>query len=266
LTKGSRERGQPSVETLLDELVADVHDVLGADLVAIYLYGSYVSGGYDPGVSDLDLVAVVAAAVEAIDLAGLGRVHARFIERNPDWNDRLEIVYVGRDRLQSFRSSSGPLAVISPGEPFHLRDDPLIEWVQNWYLVRETGVVLYGPDPAAIVPPVAWAEFVAAAVHYAAQVADRSFRDASPGALAYNLLTMCRALRTVQMQVHGSKQEAAAWVKASMPEWSPVIDTALRSRLSRGALGFEDEPTRAAAGELIALLAARIKEAATPTI
>jgi hypothetical protein len=265
MTNGSMERSQRAAGALLEELVAGIHAVLGADLVGMYLYGSYVSGGFDPGVSDLDLVAVVAAAVEGIDLAGLDRVHARFVERNPDWSDRLEIVYVGRDGLQSFRSSPGPLAVISPGEPFHLRHDPLIEWVQNWYLVRETGVVLFGPAPGGIVPPVAWAEFVAAAVHYADQVADRSFRDASPGALAYNVLTMCRALRTVQMQVHGSKQEAAAWVKATMPEWSLVIDTALRSRLSRGALGFEDEPARAAAGALIALLAARIEEASTPT-
>jgi predicted nucleotidyltransferase len=257
------ERSRPSVEALLGELVADTHDVLGADLVGIYLYGSYVSGGYDLGVSDLDLVAVVAAPVEGIDLAGLAGVHARFVERDPDWTDRLEVVYVGRDPLKSFRISRGPLAVISPGERFHLRDDLLIEWVQNWYLVRETGVVLYGPDPAEIVPPVAWTEFVAAAVQYAAQVADRSFLDASPGALAYNLLTMCRALRTVELQVHGSKQEAAEWVKATMPEWSPVIDTALRCRLSRGAQGFEDEPTRAAAGELIALLAGRIREAAS---
>jgi predicted nucleotidyltransferase len=257
------ERGQPTVDALLAELVSGIHDVLGADLVGISLYGSYVTRGFDPGVSDLDLVVVASAPIDGIDLAGLDRVHRAFVSRDPEWTDRLEVVYVGLAPLQTFRQSQGSLAVISPGEPFHLRDDFLVEWVQNWYLLRETGVALYGPAPAAIVPAVAWAEFVAAAVRYAGQVADRSLRDASPGAIAYNVLTMCRAVRTVEMQVHGSKQEGAAWMKQTMPDWSWLIDISLQCRMSRGSVGFEDERTRAAAGELIALLAGRINQAAS---
>lgn len=65
----------PVPDALLERLVTDLRAVLRADLVGIYLYGSYVSGGFDPGVSDLDLVAVVAPQVAAIDLRGLGRMH-----------------------------------------------------------------------------------------------------------------------------------------------------------------------------------------------
>jgi predicted nucleotidyltransferase len=174
----------PVPEAIRERLVTDIRAVLRADLVGIYVYGSYVSESFDPGVSDLDLVAVVAPSVEAIDLGGLGRMHRDFVSRYPAWDDRIEVVYVGRTALWSFRTSPGPLAVISPGEPFHLRDERAVAWLQNWYLVRETGGTLYGPDPRVIIPPIAWTEFVAATARYAGEVRQRYFDQVSPGALA----------------------------------------------------------------------------------
>jgi len=242
-------------------LASEIQGVLGDDLVGLYLYGSSVTGGFDPGVSDIDLVAVTSPEVEALDLAGLEQMHRRFVSRYPEWSDRLEIVYIGRATLESFRTSPGSLAVISPGEPFHVRDERVADWLQNWYLVRETGICLYGADAAAIVPPIAWTEFVAATVGYADEVRNRSRLRAGGGDLAYTVLTMCRALRTVRTQTHGSKQEAAAWTRERMPEWVWLIDTALTCRLSRGTIGFEDEPSRAAAETFIAVLADEILEA-----
>jgi hypothetical protein len=37
-----------------------------------------------------------------------------------------------------------------------------------------------------------------------------------------------------------------------MPEWAPLIDAALACRLSRGAVGFDDRPSRAAARAFVA--------------
>lgn len=247
--------------SLLETLVSDIRAVLRADLVGIYVYGSYVSGDFDPGVSDLDLVAVVAPPLEAIDLAGLGRMHRDFIGRHPAWDDRIEVVYLGQAALWSLRTSPGPLAVISPGEPFHLRDEPAVAWLQNWYLVRETGVTLYGPDARVIIPPIAWTEFVAATVRYADEVRHRNIGHESSSALAYTVLTMCRALRTVRAQANGSKQEAAAWTREQLPQWAWLIDIALLCRLSGGASGLADEQSRAAAVRLIELLAAQITPA-----
>ena len=241
-------------DAILKTLVAEIGDVLGDDLVGIYLYGSYVSGGFDPGVSDLDLVAVSAPRVEAIDLGGLERMHRNIERRYPEWRDRIEVVYIGRAALRTFRTSRGPLAVISPGEPFHLRREPPVAWLQNWYLVRETGVTLHGLAPAAIVPPIAWTEFVAATVRYAEELRGRSLGESGAGSLAYTVLTLCRALRTVRMQALGSKQEAAAWARERMPDWAWLIDATLRHRLSRGTTGFDDERMRAAAQRLIGLL------------
>jgi predicted nucleotidyltransferase len=258
---GSVNRSEPTADVLLEDLVASIHAVLGDDLLGIYLYGSSVSGGFDPGISDLDLVAVRSAENTAIDLAGIAAAHRGVVARHPEWTDRVEVVYVGRATLASFRSSPGRLAVISPGEPFHLRDEPAAEWVQNWYLVRETGVVLFGPPAATLVPPVAWGEFAAAAGRYAEQLSSQRLETASPGVIAYAVLTLCRAHMTVLTRAHVSKHAGAAWTRQQMPEWASVIDMALACRGSRGTVGFDDAPSRAAAETFIGRIVARIRQA-----
>ena len=236
-----------SVDSLLEELVSGLQVAIGDDLIGIYLYGSYVSGGFDPGVSDLDLVTVTSRDPEQLDLASLERTHLAFVGRYPEWNDRIETVYVGRDTLRSFRTSRGRLAVISPGEPFHLRDDAVAAWVQNWYLVRETGVALFGPPASSLLPPISWPDFVAASRRYAGEIASHDLSDYSPGHLAYIVLTICRARRVVATGTYGSKQEAAAWAGEGDPDRAWLIDAALRCRLSSGMIGFDDPFTRAAA-------------------
>lgn len=253
----SMDHSHPTLEPLLETLVSNIRAVLGGDLVGIYLYGSAVSGGFEPGVSDLDVVAVISVEVEAIDLAGLEQMQLDIVSRNPEWSDRLEIVYIGWTTLQSFRTSGGSLAVISPGEPFHVVRE-VAEWLQNWYLVRETGVTLYGATAADVIPPIARVEFVTAVVRYADWLRNRNFADLGPGSLAYAVLSLCRALRTVRTGRPCSKQEAAAWTTERMPDWAWLIDAALRCRLSRGTTGFGDDQTRAAAQRFIGLLADEI--------
>jgi len=210
------EHEKPPAE-LLEALISGINGVLGDDLIAVWLFGSSVTGGFDPGISDIDLVALTSPTIEAVDLPGLEQMHQRLVDRYPDWEDRIEVVYVSREALESFRTSVGGLAVISPGEPFHVRDDPLSDWLQSWYLVRETGVSLYGPSPAAIVPPIPITEFVAAIARYSGELPNRRRDDATGGSVAYAVLTMCRALQTIELGTIGSKQEAASWARGQLP-------------------------------------------------
>jgi hypothetical protein len=148
--------------------------------------------------------------------------------------------------------------VISPGEPFHVRDDRPVLWLQNWFLVREFGVALIGPPASELVPAIAWREFVEATARYAAEITAKLHDDLAPGELAYVLLTTCRALMTVRTDRHVSKQEAAAWTSERLPESAGLIGAALRCRLSGGAVGFDDPQTRAGARDLVRRLATEI--------
>jgi len=239
-------------------LARSIQDVLGDNLFAVYLAGSAVTGGFDPDVSDLELVVVTAGPAAEMDLAGLELMHRHFVRDHPAWSDRIEAVYVGRSTLESFHTSTDRLAVISPGEPLHLRDDAAALWLQNWYLTREVGVSLVGPPASDVVPPISWREFVGAIAAYAHELANRIDGDLSPGALAYEVLTVCRAAMTVLTDRHVSKRDGAAWVSARWPESAELISAALRCRHSRGAVGFGDASTQSAARELVHRLAAEI--------
>ncbi len=238
----------------------EIHAHLGHQLVGLYLYGSAATGGFDPHASDVDLVAVTVSELGVLDLADLERMHAAFVTCHPVWEDRIEVAYVGQATLRTFRAG-GALAVISPGEPLHRRDDANL-WLQNWYLVRETGITLYGPDPSSLVPPISHAEFLASLARYADEVCQRDVRSITPGARAYTVLTLCRAWRTLATGTPCSKQEGAAWARVQVPEWAWLIDAALACRLAGGTTGFADEPTLVATDTFMQRVAAEIEEIA----
>jgi hypothetical protein len=252
------DRAQESVSELLAELVADMRAALGDDLVAVYLYGSSVTGGFDVGVSDVDLVTITRRNPPTLELAALGAMHAAFTGRHPAWTDRIEAVYVGLDALALFRTSAGRLAVISPGEPLHLRKDRPATWIQNWYFVKATGVALFGPPARELLPHVGWVELVDATKQYVTEVAAKNLGESSAGHLAYAVLTVCRAEQTVVDGTLASKQEAASWSSRRHPEWAWLIESALRCRLTKGSIGFDDEATRAAAVAFVRSIAGEV--------
>src|SRR4051812_45976805 len=57
----------PNINTLLTELVSEMEKVLGEKLVGLYLYGSLVTGDFDDDISDIDLLAVTSAHIDAND-------------------------------------------------------------------------------------------------------------------------------------------------------------------------------------------------------
>ena len=242
------------VEPLADELQV----VLGSDLVGLYLYGSAVTGGFDDDVSDVDLVAVTERAADRLELERLRNVHDRVVERDRAWANRVEIVYVGRSALASFRAIDGTVAVISPGEPLHVTG-PIRDWLQNWYLVRRTGLALVGPPPAGVIPSISHIEFMAGIRAYAAYLAASLDGDPGAGTIAYALLSTARALRTLETGEPCSKQEAAAWLRQRRPEAADLIDRALAIRLAGGSSEFADVSQRRRAVAAARSIAAEIR-------
>jgi hypothetical protein len=241
---------QPIVSAIHDELGR----ALGTDLVALYLYGSAITGGFDANVSDVDMVAVTLVDAGDLDLAALSRGHDAVLGAFPSWIDRLEVVYVGQRGLRRFRADPGVLAVISAGEPLHL-SGPVRDWLQNWYLVRETGVPILGPPPVEIVPAISRKEFLDGVRWYAGYLAGFVQDDRSAGELAYAVLSACRAARTIETGEPCSKQAGAAWMRRRHPDLAAIIDEALRMRLRRGRGDFVDEEAPEGARTLVRAVA-----------
>lgn len=218
------------IDEILHTLRLQIQQTLGAQLVGLYLYGSLVTGDFDPAISDIDLLAVTSRQIGDETFERLDRMHSAFVAAHPAWNDRIEIAYLAQPALETFRSQRSTIAIISPGEPFHLKAAGK-DWLINWWVVRNYGVALCGPPPAEVIAPIAQAEFLRAVrdqVHawggYIGETrCSRPFQ-------AYAILTLCRALYATTNGAQVSKRRAALWAAERFPAWSALIHNALAWR------------------------------------
>ena len=215
------------IDRLLESLLSHTRNIFQERLVGFYLYGSLTTGDFDSDSSDIDLLAVTSSQITAPEFDALRAMHREFARDNPEWDDRIDVVYLPVTALRTFRSEKSPI-VISPGESFHVREgEALIDWLQNWYVIRESGLALFGPPPKAIIPPITREEFAEAVRRYAAEVSERVKHEMDRKGQAYTILTMCRALHVLRTGKQASKRQAALWAQQELPEWSRLIQDAL---------------------------------------
>lgn len=216
----------PEINKLLDELLEKIKSILGEKLVGLYLYGSLATGDFNPNVSDIDLLAALQSEVNTKEFVQLEKMHKEFADEHKKWNDRIEVQYMPIIALKTFKTTDSKAAVISPGEPFHIKEVGK-HWLMNWYIVREKGITLFGPDPKIIIEPVSREEFIESVKNHAKSWDEWVQNMHSQWAQAYAVLTLCRAYFTVQNGDHISKKRAALWLEKELPEWISVIQNAL---------------------------------------
>lgn len=215
------------INRLLESFLSHIQQIFQEKLVGLYLYGSLTTGDFDSDSSDIDLLAVTSSKITAPEFDVLRTMHRDFTRDNPEWEDRIDAVYLPLAALRTFRSEKNPI-VISPGEPFHMREgEALRDWLQNWYIIRENGLALFGPPPKTVIPPITQDEFVEAVRHYAVEVSGRIIHEWNRKSQAYVILTLCRALHVHRTGKTASKRQAALWVQEELPEWSRLIQDAL---------------------------------------
>jgi hypothetical protein len=216
----------PDANNAIALLLAEVRQVLGAKLLGCCLFGSLVTGDYDPGVSDIDLLAVLSSEIDEAEYVALRDMHQDFARTHPRWDNHIEVAYLSAEALRTFRTQASAIGITSPGEPFH-RKEAGIDWLINWYLVREANVALLGPPPATFIAPIAKAEYLAAVYELAHNWPEWIEEPRSLKGLSYGILSMCRAAYALATGEHPSKKQAAAWAVQQWPQWAALIGQAL---------------------------------------
>ena len=253
------ESPRADVDRLVDHVAASIRRELGDQLVGLYLYGSVVTSGFEPGLSDIDLLAATAGDVDDVTLQRLREMHAAIVAWHPAWEDRIEVAYLSCEGLQTFRDRRTSMAIISPGEPLHYRSAGA-DWLMNWYLVRERGRTLFGPPPAELIPPIATDALIEALREHARWRA-RTMEDVRGlPAQSYTVLTMCRTLRTHQTGQLVSKREAAIWTADAYPAWSDLIRQVLAWRERMAEYRNDDSAPRPDVRAFIAMVARAVDE------
>jgi hypothetical protein len=251
------------LDRIVPTFVADLHATFGRELVGAYIYGSVVSGGFDPAISDLDLVVVTEQSTDDIDFDVFDGIVTRLAAREPDWADRLDITFVGRETLATFRSG-GPLVEISHDVPLR-RIASADDWLETWFLAREADTPLVGPPPGTLIPPIDIGEFLQGVALDVDRLVDKAREDPRDGSVAYRLLTLGRALRSLETGAICSKDEGAAWVSERSPAAAPVIELAQEVRRSAGSRALTTSE-RAAMLDLMTVLAEQIRRTGPPAV
>ncbi len=247
------------VNDLIEEITHQISAMLGDQLVGLYLYGSLVTGGFDPRLSDLDLLAATGTEVNGTTLAQLRTMHDGIAARYPDWYDRIEVAYLSRAGLRTFREHRTTMGIISPGEPLHQRSAGP-DWLMNWYLVREKGRALLGPPAADLIAPITWEEFLDSLRDHARWRSETMSEIQGLPPQSYSVLTMGRTLRAHCTGDLVPKVEAARWVAAEYPRWAELMNLAVRWRAIAASLPNDDTPLRPDVLAFVQMVAAAVND------
>jgi hypothetical protein len=213
----------------LGELAAQLQALFGGRLLGLYLFGSLAAGGFYPGKSDIDLIAVLDSGVaEGDDLDSLRGLHERFEAEHPEWRERIEVLYLARNVLATFASvPTGTVARVSPGEPMHHRDlAGDIGWLLDWHGVITVGETLLGPPPLTLGPTIDDVRFRAAVssqLHEYAETVRRNDVAYFPAYQGYIVAGVCRAMYSLETGRQISKEDAVAWLAERRPDHADFI-------------------------------------------
>jgi hypothetical protein len=224
----------PEINAVLQALLSGVQGVLGDCFVGLYLYGSLAGGDFDPQRSDIDFVVATAGELPNEMVAALEAMHARIANSGLKWAAKLEGAYVPLDTLRRHDPSGSPCPCINEGR-FYLATLGS-DWVIQRYTLREQGVVVAGPDLRNLIDPVQPDDLKRAVLGFLREWWAPMLRDPDPRLhggeyQAYAILTMCRALYTLQQGTVVSKTVAARWAQETLGEsWEGLIERALTWR------------------------------------
>ena len=228
------------VECYLAELADVAADVVGADLVGVYVAGSVALGAYVPGRSDVDVALLSAAALEPDRKRAL--VARLRHEALPCPARGLELVAYRRDVAASGTPEPGFEVELNTGArmPFRATYDPADRPAADgrfWYgldrsLLHQSGRALLGPPAPEVFADLAPADLrrlLVAALTWWMAVPTPAGDEPAPGT-EDAVLGACRSLVRVRDGVWLAKAAAGERLVAAGDPAAPVIDRALAAR------------------------------------
>src|SRR5262249_10829724 len=222
----------PDVNAVLHALLPSIQAILGDQFVGMYVHGSLASGDFNPATSDIDLVVAPAPSLPDELIPALGAMHARLIDGGLKWAAKLEGTYIPHEVIRHYQPSDALYPSLNEGSFYmgHHGSD----WVIQSHILREHGVVVAGPAPRDLIDPVTPDEvrdaMRALLQEWWAPMLQDTARLRSDVYQAYAILTMCRALYTLETGEVVSKPVAARWAQKCFGQRAATVERALAWR------------------------------------
>jgi predicted nucleotidyltransferase len=223
----------PDLNDVLREFVGGARSILGDDLVAACLQGSFAVGDFDEH-SDCDWVMAIARPLTDDQVAALQEDFHRVYDLPCAWAQHLEGSYFPVDVLLSCDRRGEKLWYLDNGAREMTRSAHCNSAVVRQQ-VREHGVRLYGADPRSLVDPipvdVLREEIQSVIVDWGGEILADPGKWANRFYQGFITLSFCRKWCDLTLGTVGSKRRGAAWAKERLaPEWHDLIDRAWKTR------------------------------------
>jgi predicted nucleotidyltransferase len=225
----------PDVNEILSLLLTRVQEILGNQIVGIYLHGSLANGGFDRH-SDIDVIVVTNSAITGEMFSALKEIHEQITKLDSPWAIQLEVSYIPQGALRRFdrKDILHPHIDRGMGETLHMMAHES-DWIIQRHILRERGILITGPDPKTLVDPVSPDDLKQAVVEGLPIWVNPLLEDPAElnkrGFQSFFVLSLCRMLYTLKHGEILSKHAAAKWGKEHLdPRWSPLIERALLGR------------------------------------
>jgi len=220
------------------EVAASLQDALGDRLHGVYFVGSIALGGYVPGQSDIDIVAVAAHAIPDEHKASLAEAVFETTRSCPPRG--LEFTLYRREIAQSQPMAAGFELNVNGGpgmaRDIHLdaRTEPGFWYAIDRAVAHRCGLAIFGPPPAEVFAGVSRRDLLDAMIE------SMRWHRLHERATLYSVLNATRAWRFAVEDTLVSKLEGAAWARDRWPS-AQVIGAAVDLRYGRPATLDEAE-------------------------
>lgn len=213
--------------SLLDDIVTNIPEILGRNLVGIYLYGSITNSSFNPNRSDIDCIVVIKRRIGEAQFRRLG-AWLDGLTRSNRWASRLQISFLVKARILV---SSDPSNTTSDSCLYQFgilqrcgSDGNPIIWLDH----LRRGKVLFGPPAQSFLREISEEMLTAALKRELEYLREELENPASkwrdvPMYRAYATLTICRILYTQAKGTVVSKRKATRWFMETFPDCSTEI-------------------------------------------
>jgi len=219
----------PDVNEVLNLLLAGVKEILGNQFIGIYLYGSLSSGDFNPKSSDIDFLVVTESILPEETISVLADLHQRIWASGLKWASKLEGSYIPKDLIRRHDPNGPPCPTVNEGK-FYL-DQRGSDWIIQRHVIRESGVVLEGPDPKTLIDFVAPDDIRQSVLGVLREwwfpMLDNSkwLQEHGSEYHAFAVISMCRALHALEHGTIVSKPKAIQWARKKLDiSWTQLID------------------------------------------
>jgi len=217
------------VNALLSLMLGSLRAILKNQFVGFYLGGSLALGDFDPRRSDIDFIVVTDEELSYETVAALEAMHRRLWTSGRKWATKLDGSYVPQLVVRHWTSEDAPCPFVE-GNRFTVTNQGSA--VIQRHIIRPYGVIVSGPSPLSLINRVD-ADNLRSALWNLLEnwwrplLIDPAWVRESPNQ-PFAVLTMCRALYTLDHGIVTSKPVAARWVQETIGDrWLKLINWAL---------------------------------------